>query len=107
MKPMIWKGAELLKMDDIFTAALTVKTKEEAEKFIDGYVACGAVDRTQALDNIGYYAGYFREKERRFVAEMFGAMHPYFGENFNPTPTEAFEAGMKLGEELKAKKRNG
>lgn len=48
--------------------------------------------------NIGYYAGYYSEAERRAVAEMYGAMHPVFGNNFSPTPTEAFSAGTQLAE---------
>jgi hypothetical protein len=45
--------------------------------------------------NIGYFAGYYGETERRAVADIYGAMHPIFGNDFNPTPEKALEAGKR------------
>jgi hypothetical protein len=57
-------------------------TKEKAEEIVRG--------------NIGYFAGYYGEEERRAVSEMYSATHPIFGNNFKPTAKEAFDAGVKL-----------
>lgn len=46
--------------------------------------------------NIGYFAGYYGESERRAVAEVYGAMHPIFGNDFSPTGSKALEAGKRL-----------
>lgn len=45
--------------------------------------------------NIGYFAGYYGESERRAVAEVYGAMHPIFGNDFSPTDSKALEAGKR------------
>jgi len=46
--------------------------------------------------NIGYFAGYYGEAERRKVAEVYGAIHPVFGNNFAPTAVEALAAGAAM-----------
>lgn len=102
LKPFLWKGEELKTIGEVFNAAMKVKDAAEAKEFVDTYVACG-IKRDVALSNLGYFAGYYGEKERRFVDKMFGAQHPIFGNNFNPTPTEAFEAGKKLARKGKHK----
>lgn len=98
MKKIIWKGQELNNMGALFDAAISVKDKEEATEFLQMYVDSGC-PREVALSNLGYFAGYYSEKARRKIAELYGAMHPVFGGNFNPTPEEAFEAGKKLAKE--------
>jgi hypothetical protein len=102
LKPFVWKRKELNTIGEVFSAALKVKDAIEAQKFLDTYVACG-IKRDIALSNLGYFAGYYGEKERRFVDKMFGAQHPIFGNNFNPTPGEALDAGMKLAKKGKRK----
>jgi len=65
-------------------------TREEAEK----------IER----ENLGYFAGYWDNKTREQVERLFRCKHPVFGsiaENGPPTPKEAFEAGVKAGQEAK------
>ncbi len=55
-------------------------------------------------DNLGYFAGYYDNKTRERVERLFACSHPVFGEiavNGPPTDEEAFEAGFKLGKQLK------
>jgi len=46
----------------------------------------------------GYYDGSVRDK----VRDLFGALHPIFGDH-RPTPQEAFRLGFELGEEMRNK----
>jgi hypothetical protein len=68
------------------------KTREQAE----------AIERS----NIGYYAGYYDHETRARVERLFRCAHPIFGaiaENGPPTPDEAFAAGRRRGEQVRAK----
>lgn len=52
--------------------------------------------------NIGYYAGYGSNEDRKRIEELFECSHPVFGsvkENGVPTGKEAFECG-KSGQTL-------
>lgn len=54
--------------------------------------------------NIGYYAGYGSNEDRKRIEELFECSHPVFGavkENGVPTGEEAFECG-KSGKTLEA-----
>ena len=47
-------------------------------------------------DNLGYYAGYFDVETRKKVREVYGAVHPIFGDRYEDlTPEEV----MRLAEE--------
>ena len=47
-------------------------------------------------DNLGYYAGYFDVETRKKVREVYGAVHPIFGDHYEDlTPEEV----MRLAEE--------
>lgn len=64
------------------------KSREEAEKI--------------ELGNLGYYAGYYSHETRSRVELLFKCQHPVFGsikEDGPPTTEQAFQAGLKLGEE--------
>lgn len=57
-----------------------------------------------AKSNLGYYAGYFNDDTRVRVEKLFMCKHPIFGsiaENGTPTPEEAFNIGLKLGQDNK------
>lgn len=75
---MYWKNQKLRTFGEVFTAALKVKDREEAERFLDAYVRSG-VTREVALANLGYMAGYYSDEEAAFIRKMFGAKHPIFG----------------------------
>jgi hypothetical protein len=93
---VVWKGKTLENMRELFEAAMKVKNKEEAGDFFAAYISAG-ISPNIARANLGYFAGYYGEKERRFVDEMFGAVHPVFGNNFKTSSEEAYEAGKKFG----------
>ena len=80
-KPMIWRGKKLNTMGEIFSAALSVRSKADGAVFLKTYMEWCHIDEPTALSNLGYFAGYYGEKERRFVADVFGAKHPIFGDN--------------------------
>jgi hypothetical protein len=50
--------------------------------------------------NLGYWAGYYDDATRRRVERLFLCKHPIFGAiaDGKPTPEEAFNMGLKLGE---------
>lgn len=63
------------------------KTREEAE----------TLERT----NLGYYAGYYGAETRERVERLFSCTHPVFGsiaERGQPTPDEAFKAGVEFAQ---------
>lgn len=105
-RKMTWKGERLENMGDLFKAALKVKTPKEAQEFLAAYVKGVGIDEATAKSNLGYFAGYYGTKERAFIAKMFEADHPIFGKNMAPSPKEAFEAGKRMGAEIK-KTREG
>jgi hypothetical protein len=80
------------------------KDKTEAHEWFEAIVARIIEDtlysESEATDiaqrNIGYWAGYYGEEERRAVADVYGAMHPIFGNDFNPSAAKAFEAGKRV-----------
>lgn len=68
------------------------KTREQAE----------AIER----ENLGYWAGYYDDETRARVEHLFATAHPIFGkiaEKGQPTPEEAFAAGVRFAEEAKAR----
>lgn len=76
--------------------------REEAVRYVDGYVEhlVTTFDRSQeeahdiVESNVGYYAGYFGEKTRRAVKEIFGYSHPVLGDRYKLTQEELFDAGF-------------
>ena len=51
--------------------------------------------------NLGYYAGYGSDETRKRVERLFRCSHPIFGSIAKvgaPTPEEALQEGMRLGE---------
>lgn len=88
---------------EILRPAMEITDEEEAGRYFEDMVKYHqhfspelTLERVVeiARSNIGYYAGYYNEETRRRVAKLFSAFHPIFGDNFSPTPEEAFAAGM-------------
>lgn len=98
-----WKGKTLKTYSEMWGAAIAIKDPKEAKKLVAAYEKAGMKSEI-FLSNLGYWAGYYGVKERTQVLEVFGAVHPVFGDNMNPTPEEALEAGKRMGERQKAKR---
>jgi hypothetical protein len=89
-----------------FESAMKCKTKSDAEKWLKKEVAYNVKNFGQSPENaervikanLGYMAGYYTAKEARKVKNLFGALHPIFGDTTvkSPTPEEAFAAGEAL-----------
>lgn len=89
------------------------KTKKEMQKQFnllldycsEEYGGTPLSHRNQQLSNIGYFAGYYDSKVKKNVEKWLGAIHPIFGSS-NPTPKEAFKAGLKLGRKIKRERES-
>jgi len=96
-KKMIWNGHELKTVGDIMTYGIDAcRNREEAQAFIAVYEA----ENPHARENIGYLAGYYSREKATQIYDWFNVSHPIFGRS-EPTPEEAFHAGMKLAEDSK------
>ena len=51
-------------------------------------------------DNLGYYAGYYSVETRKKVREVYGAVHPIFGDRYEDLIPEEI---MKMAKEHAAK----
>lgn len=90
---------------------LYVKTKEEAEAFLEAYIneilkarpkTTRRIARKIAKKNIGYFAGYHDEETAKRIWKLFGTRHPVFGTRW-PSPKHAFEMGIHWGKRIKKK----
>jgi len=91
-----------------FDSAMACKNKAEAEEWLRAEVAYAVENYNQTPEeaesviktNLGYMAGYYGKDEACKVKELFGALHPIFGDTTvnTPTPEEAFAAGQKMME---------
>jgi len=102
MSDFIWKGRILKTMGETMQAIQDVRTPEEARAFLMAYEEI----TPHAKANIGYGLGYCSAAERDRLAALFdGCNHPVFGAGFgrgnNPTPREAFLAGVAAGRKAK------
>ncbi len=54
-------------------------------------------------ENLGYFAGYYNMETRERVEKLFDAIHPIFGpvSGGAPTASQAFEIGLKMGQEAR------
>jgi hypothetical protein len=84
---------------------LSVTCKEDAELFLEGYIMYLMLIRPEreiketervARNNIGYCFGEGMCLPMKLMWKEIGVTHPFFGVA-NPTPEEAFAAGVKLG----------
>lgn len=96
---------------EIFDLALQVTTKEHAEAFINEYAEDWFQNnnaegrtleqiKTICRQNLGFFAGYYSDETRAKIEDLFSTEHPIFGKisKHKPTPEEAFNAGLKMGE---------
>ena len=108
-------------LDPIFKA----KTKKEALQYKEDYanfvleelkrdkknkkksaVELGLTALGIAEHNIGYYAGYGSNDDRKRIEKLFEVEHPIFGsieKNGAPTSQEAFNMGLEISKKLKKK----
>ena len=86
-----------------------IKTKEEAEQFIKEYLKVFDKEHSEMpheermriiKSNIGYCSGYYDAADATRILELFDTCHPVFGKS-RPTPKEAFEAGVRMGEAMR------
>lgn len=111
---------EELTTEDALSEIHKITSKTNADQFIKDYQAyiLGELikDRvvppdgktleelalTMAKENIGYWGGYYGPEVRDKLERLFECEHPIFGsikEKGSPSPQEAFEIGLKLGED--------
>jgi hypothetical protein len=95
--------------DFSFDALVAVKTKEEAATKLHNYIDFiqksnedMPLERATfiARSNIGYVSGYYDDETMKRIQELYEIPHPIFGFKI-PTPKEAFDAGVKWGNESK------
>lgn len=97
---------------DLYGPAMTITTQAEAdaclESLVDYMLARPSADYTREAatamvrQNLGYYAGYYGSDTRARVERLFKCAHPVFGaiaERGQPTPAEAYAAGVRLADE--------
>lgn len=70
---------------------------KHTEKYLTNGVNKEGMTALQIVNaNIGYYAGYGSDKDRKRIEELFDCAHPIFGsikDNGSPTGKEAFQCG--------------
>lgn len=88
-----YKNQRLEKYGDIIDKALSLEGKEQ-EDFVDAFAKAGPY----ALENIGYWSGYYSREMSAKIQEVFKTSHPIFGRT-QPTAEQAFEMGKTLGQE--------
>lgn len=97
---MIWKGKELKTIGDACEALKEISTKEEAAEFLR---LSKEENPKYAEHNIGYLFGYFNRDRWRELSELFGILHPLFGDQYDLSDEEIFRRGMERGKELRKK----
>ena len=87
--------------------AMEITEQDDADQYLEAYILFiqehEGKDRTQAKylakTNLGYFAGYGNNEDRKRIERLFKCAHPIFGkaEEHVPTPEEAFNAGVRMG----------
>jgi len=95
-----WKGKKLEKTTEIIDFGLSLKGKEQ-----DEFVTAVANQGPYALQNIGYFSGYYSKEKAKEICQVFKTAHPIFG-NRDVTSKEAFEMGVKMGEQIRERREN-
>jgi len=88
---------------DKYGPAMKIENQAEADEYLEACIVHNMLfgtSREEAkaieLQNLGYYAGYYGPETRQRVHRLFGAVHPIFGNNFNPEPDKALISGMRM-----------
>jgi hypothetical protein len=97
---MIFRKQEYRTFPEIIDKALKLEGTEQ-EAFVEEYLQQGG---PYALQNIGYWSGYYSADTALRIQEIFKTSHPIFGRRI-PTADEALRRGMELGENAKRERR--
>lgn len=108
--------------DEVLRIAVEITNPAEAKQYLKDYIKYiqSEIDKAPerkgenaeqiAKSNIGYFAGYYDNKVRERVEELYSCAHPIFGpikERGAPGPEMAFEIGLMMGEDAKKQQKNG
>ena len=108
-KGIIFQAKERMAWRESLGPAMEIEDQEEANAYFNAMVGWEmgkwGKSREQAeadsKTNLGYFAGYYDHETMSRVNRLFQLSHPVFGTEF-PTQKEAFNAGRKAGEAMKA-----
>jgi hypothetical protein len=101
------ENKKTLTYGDCLHPAMKITDEADAQQYLADYVAyIGDKPRKEglpaeqiALNNLGYFAGYYDNETRERVERLFKCSHPIFGsiaKRGAPTAEEAFEAGKRM-----------
>lgn len=97
----------------LYGPAMQIADQVEADRYfaslVEYHLAVAPRDSRERAEevqrvNLGYFAGYYDAETRGRVERLFRCAHPVFGpiaQRGQPTPEEAFAAGMEAGRRLK------
>jgi hypothetical protein len=100
---MFWKGKELKTIGDACEALKEISTKDEAREFLHLYKE---ENPQYAEHNLGYLFGYFGRDRWKELSELFGILHPIFGDKYDLTDDEIMQMGIARGEKLKRERND-
>ena len=89
---MNFKGCELRTLREIIDFGLAIKDETEQKEFVKEVRLSGPF----ALQNVGYFAGYYDRETKHKIFKVFGTAHPIFGTH-DVDSDEAFAAGKLIG----------
>lgn len=89
---MKWRGKEFKTYTEMIDQGLSL-TGDDQNDFVETVARSGPY----ALQNIGYFSGYYAQAKADKIMEVFKTAHPIFGRR-HPGSEEAFEMGKKIGE---------
>ena len=100
-------------VEKLYGSAMQITDQEEADDYLELLINYNVLHYKQTREfaeqivkkNLGYYAGYFQRITQERVFKLFKTKHPIFGLK-EPTCEEAFNLGMKMGEEAKLKNQS-
>lgn len=87
---MIWKNKEVKTIENAMEALRGIHTKEDAAE----YLRLARLEGEYADENIGYLFGYFSRPRWKELSELFGILHPIFGDNYGLTDDEILYMGI-------------
>lgn len=110
------KFSDVMTIGEKYDQAMKITDQAEADAYFEKCVEHtlrehgGARDEVERIEraNLGYYAGYCSQETRVRVEKLFRCERPVFGsieKNGPPTTEEAFEAGLRKGEDMGGKLR--
>ena len=107
---MIPEFRDKMTIGEKYDPAMKITDPEEAKRYFElavEHTMSRGRSRKEAIEieksNLGYYAGYCSNETRLRVEKLFCCQHPVFGAASQgiPTPKEAFEMGVELGQKIK------